>query len=74
MPTTVYDASLVTNYRVARTLYGYKAAGGRPEQTSEVSAEVVLKRTQGASQVIRDQTALYNGCACSTNTLPSGGI
>ena len=74
MPTTVYDASLVTHYRVARTLYGYKAAGGRPEQTSEVSADVVLQRTQGAGQVVRDQTALFNGCACSASTLPAGGM
>jgi hypothetical protein len=71
MPTTVYDASLVTHYRVARTLYGYKAAGGQPEQTKEVSAEVVLQRTQGQSQVVRDQAALFNGCAC---TSPAGGM
>jgi hypothetical protein len=78
MPTAVYDSSLVTHYKVARTLYAFKKGRAAntviPEQGGDVSQETVLQRTQGAGQIYRDGKGLFGGCACSTNTLPTGGM
>lgn len=74
MSTSVYDASLVTKYKVARTLYGFNKARSPliPEQTKIVSVDTVLDRTIGASAVYRNGTVLFGSCACSENEAPPG--
>ena len=75
MPTSVYDSSLVTQYKVSRTLYAYnKNRSTLPEQAAPVQNGVVINRKLGGGEIVRDGAVLFGGCACATNTAPTGGM
>lgn len=80
MPTAVYDSSLVTQYKVSRTLYAYNKSRviGQspvlPEQAAPVQNGVVINRGLGGGQIVRDGAVLFGGCACTTNDAPTGGM
>ncbi len=82
MPTAVYDSSLVTHYKVARTLYAYNKSRNAttsqgpvlPEQAAPVQNGIVINRRLGAGQIVRDGAVLFGGCACASNTAPTGGM